>query len=548
VSFDPCAPCRECGSPLDQAQQYCLGCGRRVGGRSPQLEEVLRNLRARNVRDAHAAEAVGAAMPAAVPAPTARGTRAPVLALPAARVSALLVAAFLGFGVLLGAAAGSPTNATLASSRAPLRLLLPPQSSASPAAAATASSAPPPSEEATPTPSPSTSESAAAPAAAPPTAPASKSQPSPSSSEGGASGAPSAGSKPKPPAIKHVFVIMLADEPYASLFGPASTAPYLSQTLEHRGELLERYYAVAHQGLPNGIALLSGQGPTVETAAECPNYTSIEPAVAGADEQVSGSGCVYPKSTQTLAGQLTEKHLSWRAYIQGMDEPGAAGGACAHPVLGQPDPSSAQPPPAGQTYATSRNPFVYFHSVIDSPDCATDDVGLSELSANLSSAAHTPSFSYIAPDACHDGSATPCAPGAPAGPAAADGFLQKVVGQITSSRAYKKGGLLVITADQAPSSGPFEDSSSCCGQPKFPNLPAPASTVAGLPSKGGGQVGALLLSPFIKGGTTDQEQFNHFSLLRTIEGLFALGHLGYAALPSVSSFPASLFSASKPAG
>jgi hypothetical protein len=112
-----------------------------------------------------------------------------------------------------------------------------------------------------------------------------------------------------------------------------------------------------------------------------------------------------------------------------------------------------------------------------------------------------------------------------------------------ASKAYRDGGLLVITVDQAPSSGEFADSSSCCGQPQFPNLPPPE---AGLSPRGGGTVGALLLSPFIKGATTSQEPYNHFSLLRTIEDLFALKHLGYAALPKVSALEASAFSAYSP--
>jgi len=119
------------------------------------------------------------------------------------------------------------------------------------------------------------------------------------------------------------------------------------------------------------------------------------------------------------------------------------------------------------------------------------------------------------------------------------------VPEILASKAYKSGGLLVITSDEAPSSGEFADSSACCAQPLFPNLPAPTSP-SGSPEtipRGGGEVGALLLSPYIKPATTNQEAFNHFSLLRTIEDLFALKHLGYAALPGVSSFGTSVFSA-----
>jgi hypothetical protein len=339
-----------------------------------------------------------------------------------------------------------------------------------------------------------------------------------------------------------VFVIMLSDQPYSAVFGPASGAPYLSRTLERRGELLVRYDAVAHAQLANELALLSGQGPTAETAANCPNYADIVPAGSAAQEQVLGAGCVYPSSTQTLAGQLTARHLTWRAYVEGVDEAPAQPAACGHPGLGAPDPTGAATPP-GEAYATFRNPFVYFHALLDTPACAANDVGLNRLKRDLAGSASTPSFSYIAPDGCHDGSPTPCAPGAPAGLAPADGFLRQVVPEIMASQAYKHGGLLVITVDQAPSSGEFADSSSCCGQPQFPNLPPPE---AGLSPRGGGTVGALLLSPFIKGATTSQEPYNHFSLLRTIEDLFALKHPSGAALPKVSALEASAFSAYTP--
>jgi phosphatidylinositol-3-phosphatase len=164
--------------------------------------------------------------------------------------------------------------------------------------------------------------------------------------------------------------------------------------------------------------------------------------------------------------------------------------------------------------------------------------GLAALKGDLASVKSTPSFAYIAPDRCDDGNPTPCTPGAPAGLAPANAFLEQVVPEITGSKAYKESGLLVITVDEAPSSGAFADSSSCCGQPLFPN--DPVKSIAGAP-RGGGTVGALLLSPFVKGGTVSQEEFNHFSLLRTIEDLFAFRHLGYAGASAVKSFEPSMF-------
>jgi phosphatidylinositol-3-phosphatase len=534
--------CPDCGAPLAPQQRYCVTCGARVASRSPLLLALLRR---RGVQ-ASAPDPVagGAAQPtlaqAHSPAP-----RPPGLSLPSRNVSALLVLVFLGFGVLLGNVASSPVSDTLASARAPVKIVLPSEVAAatdnsttptSPSSSESALASEPPEAQATPTP-------AAAPTPAKTSAPAHESPAKPGGSADESGSAPSAKATPGPssklPPIKHVFVIMLSDEPYAAVFGPSSSAPYVAQTLEHQGELLVHYDAVAHEDLADEVALLSGQGPTAETAANCPTYAPIAPTGSGPDEQVLGNGCVYPASTQTLAGQLSAKHLTWRAYIQGTDEGEAGAGACQHPALGQGDPTSGLTPAAGP-FATFIDPFVYFQSITGSPACATDDVGLNRLAGDLAEPSRTPNFSYIAPDRCHDGNPTPCQPGAPAGVAPANGFLAKVVGQITESKAYKESGLLVITVDEAPSSGEFADSSSCCGQPRFPNVAATGA--GGLSPRGGGAVGALLLSPFVKGATTNQEPFNPFSLLRTIEDLFGLEHLGYAALPGVKSFAPAMFS------
>ncbi len=464
------------------------------------------------------------------------------LRLPSWRVSAVLVLAFFGFGLLLGNAAGSRVDYSAAAARGPVKLVLPAASPApSDATAEVETAVEPPAVAEEPTPEAAAETAPSAPAATPKASgstPAGK-----GGSQGKSSPAPGAGA-PKLPAVKHVFVIMLSDEPYASVFGPESKAPYLAHTLERRGELLVRYYAVAHQQLANGIALISGQGPTPATAANCPSYTALTPASAGKDEQVTGEGCVYPPTTPTLPGQLEVKRLTWRAYVQGSDEAGATPPACAHPTIGQPDPSSA--PASPSPYATFRNPFVYFEGLSGSPSCAADDVGFGALSADLASAKRTPSLSYIVPDRCHDASPGPCPGGGPGGLEAADQMLQQVVPKILASPAYKQGGLVVITVDQAPSSGEFADSSACCGQPSFPNMPPPSGPAAALGPEGGGQVGALLLSPFVKAKSTSQEPYNHFSLLRTIEDLFALKHIGYAAAAKVESFEPSLFVA-KPA-
>ena len=73
-----------------------------------------------------------------------------------------------------------------------------------------------------------------------------------------------------------------------------------------------------------------------------------------------------------------------------------------------------------------------------------------------------------------------------------------------------------------------DDSSACCTEPTGPNTRAPGGN-----GPGGGRVGAVLVSPFIKPGTTPSAAYNHYSLLRTIEDLFGLPHLGEAAQPGL---------------
>jgi hypothetical protein len=504
------------------------------------------------------------------------------LTLPRPWVCVLLVVAFLGFGVVVGRVSSSSEATLSAAARPQLRLVLPQASNAS-----SSSQSSPPAVTSTPTPAAGSVETAETPSAeggerggsksSYTTKPSGTSHSSGSKGSGSASGGKgggsggaegsSGGSGALPP-VKHVFVIMLADQPYASVFGPSSTAPYLAKTLERRGELLVRYYAVAHDELANGIALVSGQGPTPQTEVNCPTYADIAPTTVGPDGQVLGQGCVYPAATETVAGQLSAKHLTWRAYVEGAGAGGGVsqvGGGCTYPALGSADPtvdqtlpaaptmpsaattqtSSAYEAAAGSAYATFRNPFLYFHSLIDGAACAADNVGIDQLAPDLSSAHGAPSLSYIVPSLCDDGNPTPCAPGRPGGLVPAEAFLRKVVPRILASKSYKHGGLLVITVDQAPASGLYADSSSCCEQPAFPALPPPPALPGGGTARptGGGQVGALLLSPYVKAGTTSQETFNHFSLLRTIEDLFGLRHLGYAALPKVEAFGASVFNA-----
>lgn len=338
------------------------------------------------------------------------------------------------------------------------------------------------------------------------------------------------------PEIKHVFLVVLDGHGYEEAFGKESPAPYLVETLAGEGKLLSNYYAVTQGGLANEVALLSGQGPTPQTALGCPEYKAIAPGTVSVEGQVEGDGCLYPAETETLPGQLTAAKLTWKAYV----EEDAA--------------NAEAPEQLADCALTPRNPVAYFAGLTESPECAENDVGLDRLAVDLEKAEETPSLSYIVPNACHDGSETACAPDQPTGLVAAEGFLKTVVPEIKASPAYEEeGGLIAITFDQAPQEGPAADSSSCCATPEYPNLPAAATPPAAeppatgpiKPTGGGGRVGMLLISPYVAPGTVEEAAyFNHFSFLRSVEELFGLEPLGYAAEPALTGFDSAVYDAS----
>ena len=130
------------------------------------------------------------------------------------------------------------------------------------------------------------------------------------------------------PPIRHVFVINLENKGYDQTFGPSSPAPYLSQSLRAKGQLLTQFYGVAHNSLPNYIAQVSGQGPNPQTQGDCQVYSEFVGTGTVAPQQAVGNGCVYPRSVTTVADQLQAKALTWKGYMEDMGTP------CRHPALG----------------------------------------------------------------------------------------------------------------------------------------------------------------------------------------------------------------------
>jgi hypothetical protein len=554
--------CKECAAPLAPDQKYCVSCGERRGALPSRMQRLFAAL------DVAAPPAIAGVPPfsAAPPAAMSAGLLAGLdnwldnAEYPTPRVAALAVITVLAFGVLLGSVVGATTKTS------PLYVMQP----AGPAAAAT--------------PIPAAAETPIAPAAelaAEPAAPAAEAAPT----------EPTAGIGNK---VNHVWLIVLSGQGYDSTFGNTQAQSYLTSDLVGKGEIVQNHFSVAQGQLANSIALVSGQGPTWQISQNCPAYNDLAPGTVDLTTgQALGDGCVFPDTVKTISDAVTATGKSAFAYVEDIDN-GANGStsACRHPESGAADPDHTTD--AGNAYASWSNPFVYFKSVVAGPNCEFQMGGLKTLDTDLA-ASRSPAFALVVPNRCHDGSDTPCAPGATAGIGDADEFLRSTVTKIMGSKDYLDGGLIAITFDSAPQGAAGADLSGCCGQPLFPNLavppaaapagatdatgattatgatdvtgalgatgatdtsgPTPATPAEPAPTApsyvlqtptgqnaGGGKVGLLLLSPLVKEASTyASEDSNHFSLLLSIENWLGTEKLGYTNDPNVSPLADSVF-------
>ena len=70
---------------------------------------------------------------------------------------------------------------------------------------------------------------------------------------------------------------------------------------------------------------------------------------------------------------------------------------------------------------------------------------------------------------------------------------------------------------------------SAFGIPAAYVAPSGVNLTFALSNYGGDKVGAIVLSPFVKAGSISTTQYNHYSMLRSLEQIFGVsGYLGYA--------------------
>ncbi len=330
-------------------------------------------------------------------------------------------------------------------------------------------------------------------------------------SVGASAGTPSDGLGIQPGKIKHVWLIILENKSYDASFTGLNNNTYLWKTLPSQGALLTNYYGTGHFSLDNYVSQVSGQATQPDDQADCPYYDAMSGSIdttgslatdpnygqlvssAGPNAAAGTNGCVYPSSVTTLFNQLDAAHVSWKGYAQDLGNPDASStGTLASPGTGQTHEAGVQycgapyssPGATGSTadanpgsanatdqYVPKHFPFPWFESILQSGDCNSTHIASLFDSSNglyhdLQSEATTPAFSWISPNNCSDGHDAVChgnnlsggfsdpnTPNAPVnytgGLYAADLFLEHVVPEIEASPAFKDGGLIDVSFDEA---------------------------------------------------------------------------------------------------
>ena len=210
-----------------------------------------------------------------------------------------------------------------------------------------------------------------------------------------------------------------------------------------------------------------------------PNYLAL---VAGSTFGVKSdclpAQCTLPSNVTTIATLLDSRNLSWREYAESM-----------------PTNCSQSNSPDG-LYFPKHNPFVYFGAITGnkgtgstSSYCDSHVVSTDQLYLDLQ-AGKLPSFSFVTPNICDDAHSCPLSQG--------DQWLSTLVPKIINSSSFATTALFIV----------YDEGSS--------------NDTTG----GGGQVPAILVSPFAKTGYVSRGEYSHYSLLATVEAIFNLGSLG----------------------
>jgi phosphatidylinositol-3-phosphatase len=399
------------------------------------------------------------------------------------------------------------------------------------------------------------------------------------------------GSVPKGvPHLDHVFLIMMENHGYQQVINNPNE-PYLNSLIaNHKVNLATNYFAVGHPSLTNYLEIVGGsnfgvrsdnspnwgstcapnivsglvnadatlpppQGFPLDpsgticpifgtgTDAETPavdTWNEVSPGTFNFLADLDGIKSVPAARTvgKTIADQLAEAGLSWKAYEESLPLGGAYGVDNSNGTVSNLSDFTYLPGTALASftalYASKHDPFVYFRSVQQGyqPNNSTHNVvpfdGPRGLYADLATG-NLPSFSYIVPNQCDDqhgkgGESAYCAadPGSDGLQAGlnpgliqqGDVTIQRIVEAIKASQTWKEDGrnAIVIVWDENDYSGIAQA--------------LPAGTA--FPSQNQNIVVLTVELNHDTDGIQSGKYYNIYSLLRSMEAGFGLPCLNHA--------------------
>ncbi len=322
------------------------------------------------------------------------------------------------------------------------------------------------------------------------------------------------------PYLCHVFVIMFENHSYADLTYE-SDLPYIHQLARTYG-LATQYYGVTHPTVPNRVGFWSGRGRTLT-------------------DSVKNNSLSYPN----LIDQMSAHGISWGAYYQHSES-----STNAHPVYNY----------------LHNSTLMLFKDIARSPARLAHLHPLPDLTPALRSG-RLPQFTYIGPNFVTNmhGTFTPGATqfnfqGAGLGGAVGgagqhdayletrgDNFLHTWIPQILHSPAWHQGPAAIFFCfdennydASMPQNYYYVSNSGVAGSQIVPaGTHVSGPTGFNFPGGvlGGGRSLAIVITNTAR-HVVSKQQYNEYSILRTIEQSWHLGYLGHAASPGVISMGA----------
>ncbi len=257
--------------------------------------------------------------------------------------------------------------------------------------------------------------------------------------------------------LNTVFTIVMENHDYNEIVG-SPNAPYLNSLIAAYGLATNYQDSGTHPSLPNYLMMVSG-------ATQYPGRVDLNPTATP-----------FPVAADNLGTQLTSAGLSWRAYQESM------GTDCKLTASG--------------TYAPKHDPFLYFVDMQTGANglCAKTNVDYMSFEADLAAGSYR--YMWITPNLVSDGH-NPVT-NAVSGLKASDAWAKTEVEKIIASSAFKNGGVIFLTWDEAEGrSGNSKD-----------------------------QVPMIVISPFIRSpGFKSNTAYTHKSYLATVEDILGLPRL-----------------------